>query len=93
MEITIEKGDGSTFSAAAGGDQRKSATIQVSELNLILYMRLLLPFTPQLLELLFHEMLAFAYIVDSDRYRWIFSTSNSREFCKTGKVVYSDFNL
>lgn len=33
MEITIEKGEG-TFSAEAGGDQRKSATIQVSKLNL-----------------------------------------------------------
>ncbi|XP_024015620.1 peptidyl-prolyl cis-trans isomerase CYP37, chloroplastic isoform X2 [Eutrema salsugineum] len=29
VEITIEKGDGSTFQAESGGDQRKSATIQV----------------------------------------------------------------
>ncbi|CAA7058094.1 unnamed protein product [Microthlaspi erraticum] len=29
VEITFEKGDGSTFSAETGGDQRKSATIQV----------------------------------------------------------------
>ncbi|CAF2101225.1 unnamed protein product [Brassica napus] len=29
VEITIEKPDGSTFQAEAGGDQRKSATIQV----------------------------------------------------------------
>ncbi|CAH2053627.1 unnamed protein product, partial [Thlaspi arvense] len=29
VEITIEKGDGSTFQAQAGGDSRKSATIQV----------------------------------------------------------------
>ncbi|XP_010503082.1 PREDICTED: peptidyl-prolyl cis-trans isomerase CYP37, chloroplastic-like isoform X2 [Camelina sativa] len=29
VEMTIEKGDGSTFSAEAGGDQRKSATIQI----------------------------------------------------------------
>jgi len=57
VEITIEKADGSTFSAEAGGDQRKSATVQVSELNLILYMQLLLPFTPRLLKLLFHGML------------------------------------
>ncbi|KAL0816856.1 hypothetical protein Bca101_073300 [Brassica carinata] len=29
VEITIEKADGSTFQAESGGDQRKSATIQV----------------------------------------------------------------
>ncbi|KFK38895.1 hypothetical protein AALP_AA3G174800 [Arabis alpina] len=29
VEIIIEKGDGSTFSAESGGDQRKSATIQI----------------------------------------------------------------
>lgn len=36
MEITIEKGDGSTFSAEAGGDQRKSATIQVLKKSAVL---------------------------------------------------------
>lgn len=29
MEFTIEKGDGSTFSPEAGGESRKTATIQV----------------------------------------------------------------
>ncbi|XVF04121.1 hypothetical protein REPUB_Repub05bG0054700 [Reevesia pubescens] len=29
VELTIEKGDGSSFSAEAGGEQRKTATIQV----------------------------------------------------------------
>lgn len=80
VEITIEKGDGSTFSPEAGGDQRKSATIQViiwhiwthnSEID-----QILVYITP-------HVML------DSGCYWWVFGTFNSREFCKTGKVVYS----
>jgi hypothetical protein len=29
VEFTIEKGDGSTFSPEAGGEQRKTAIIQV----------------------------------------------------------------
>ena len=29
VELTIEKSDGSTFSPEAGGEQRKTATIQV----------------------------------------------------------------
>lgn len=29
IEFTLEKGDGSTFSPEAGGEQRKTATIQV----------------------------------------------------------------
>lgn len=29
VELTIEKGDGSTFSPEAGGEARKTATIQV----------------------------------------------------------------
>lgn len=45
MEITIEKGDGSTFSPETGGDQRKSATIQVYlSLNLVLYKQAVLVF-------------------------------------------------
>lgn len=35
MEITIEKPDGSTFQAEAGGDQRKSATIQVLKVQIL----------------------------------------------------------
>lgn len=46
VEITIEKGDGSTFSAEAGGDQRKSATIQVSKLILVKENTLFLYFYP-----------------------------------------------
>lgn len=30
VELTIEKGDGSSFSPEAGGELRKTATIQVS---------------------------------------------------------------
>lgn len=35
VELTIEKGDGSSFSPEAGGEPRKTATIQVDEFNLI----------------------------------------------------------
>lgn len=87
MEITIEKGDGSTFSAEAGGNQRKSATIQVLKKKCCSYILL-----HNLSSCLFTRR-CFAYIMDSDCYRWIFSSSNSREFRKTGKVVYSNFNL
>ncbi|TQD78827.1 hypothetical protein C1H46_035607 [Malus baccata] len=53
VELTIEKGDGSTISPEAGGEPRKTATIQV---------------------------------------RWIFSTTNSWEFRKTGKVIDEAYN-
>lgn len=35
VELTIEKGDGSAFSPEAGGEPRKTATIQVDKFNLV----------------------------------------------------------
>lgn len=80
MEITIEKGDGSTFSPETGGDQRKSATIQV-------YLKLKSGLVQA------SRSCVLRSCMDSGCYRWIFSTSDSREFRKTGKVVCSNLNL